>query len=655
MTTPQTDFPLSYDNWYAARLFLEAGHPAADILRRLGIDVTAWRAINDLYSMLKYAGTSWVASAWARQGHRDPAHDRELMARLLAGGSVPAFAAPEPFSLRAVLNAVRQWVERDPHIGPFTDAEWTAVYLCERGFPTVRYVHDGQRVLCDGFPLRNSKGEPLDGIDPLTFRALGDRWFRDAARVYGQGETPTKLFWFVVRGAHADSFEVLNERHAADRAAGYYITNRRFPTADPGTFQVVGYHYGSGQKPGFHIKESHYAKDSSKVYAYGQVIEGAHAPSFEAIGSEGKYFADVHRIYWERTPIADADRASFQACGPGQYTAFDIHRPYWRGQPASVDQEFDHWSEFFEQNPEVEDSWWHRERARRARAGASMAGTKALTPLGGPYLSDGERVFVRISRRSEEEAAPVSLDHFDLPSFRHVVDVFAADRSGLRHVQPGYEEYGSPPIVGADPDSFGALGHGWYRDKRQAYFLDMHELRIVKADMGTFVYMDSVYARDAKGLIVEGVRKRDIADAADVRPLGGRYARQGAQILYRGKAIGRTGAVDVDTARGVHPDVLIDAQGHMLLGTRYRKPIGVDAASLRFLDPHFAVDDHHVYALEWDRFWRIDGVDRASFQVDGARQAHDARGVLRFDAQAREWKHVSGMNDAGSTDAHSRS
>jgi len=87
----------------------------------------------------------------------------------------------------------------------------------------------------------------------------------------------------------------------------------------------------------------------------------------------------------------------------------------------------------------------------------------------------------------------------------------------------------------------------------------------------------SVYARDAKGLIVEGVRKRDIAAAADVRPIGGRYARKGAQILYRGKALARTGTVDVDTARGVHSDVLIDAQGHMLLGMRYRRLIGVDA------------------------------------------------------------------------------
>ena len=83
--------------------------------------------------------------------------------------------------------------------------------------------------------------------------------------------------------------------------------------------------------------------------------------------------------------------------------------------------------------------------------------------------------------------------------------------------------------------------------------------------------------RDAKGLIVECVRKRDIAAAADARPIGGRYARKGAQILCRGKALARTGTVDVDAARGVHSDVLIDAQGHMLLGMRYRKPIGVDA------------------------------------------------------------------------------
>lgn len=159
----------------------------------------------------------------------------------------------------------------------------------------------------------------------------------------------------------------------------------------------------------------------------------------------------------------------------------------------------------------------------------------------------------------------------------------------------------------------------------------------------------SVYARDAKGLIVEGVRKRDIAAAADVRLIGGRYARKGAQILYRGKALARTGAVDVDTARGVHSDVLIDAQGHMLLGMRYRRLIGVDAeacaSSIRTLLSTTGM------SMRWSGTGS--GVSTAwtaqAFR-SMARGRRDAKGALRFDAQAREWKHVSGARDAGEPD-----
>ncbi|MXN51777.1 hypothetical protein GR158_11660 [Shinella sp. AETb1-6] len=615
-------FPLPYAHWYAASLFADVGRPAREILSRLGIDAARWQNCNNRYGQLHFANTGWVAGAYAREGLPEPEHDRALFDHLTEHDGID-LPVPEPFSMRRELGTLRRAVEANPRIGPFSDVDWVAHYICERRFPVIRYVHDGSHVCVDGAPIADRKGVPLAGLDPLTFRQLGDRWFCDAKRVYGQGETPTKIFWFVARGADPESFTVLNERYGADKAAGFYITNLRLPMAEPGTFEIVSYYYGRGQKPGIHVDESHYAKDSRKVYAYGVEIKGADAPSFHAIGDEGRYFADRNRIYWENRPIPEADRQSFTcASEAGQYCAYDKDRPFSRGEPKSVSAEFEHWSRYFESHPELTGTWWHREKARRERGAADAA---ELVPMGGPYFSDGSRVLVRPAR--PHDGAWVSLDHFDHDSLRHIVDVFAEDRHGLRYFEPGMERYGCSPVKGADAASFERVSGPWFRDRRQAYYFDstapMPALVIVKADLKSFEVLGGAYARDAKGLIVEGVRKRGIDDPDAVEALGCTFARMGETLLYRGKPVTRPGKVDPATARGVHEQLLIDAEGHMLFGGSYRKPLpGIDPATLTFLNRIFAADVRHVYALTDSGLVACPEVDRTRVHTLGHYAVH---------------------------------
>ena len=610
-------FPLPYAHWYAANLFLDAGYSRSEILSRLGVEDGRWRSANERYSQLHFAHTSWVTAAYSSNGLGEPEHDQTLFDHLTAHDGID-LGVLEPFSMRRELERRRRKVEENPRIGPFADVDWVAHYICERRFPTIRYVHNGTHVFADGAPICDRKGVLLAGVDPQSFRQLSDRWFRDDDHVYGQGETPTKIFWFIVRGADADSFTVRNERYGADKAAGYYITNRRLPTEEPGTFGIVGYYFGRGQKPGIHVQQSHYAKDSRRVYACGIEIEGADAPSFHAIGDEGKYFADRNRVYWERTSIPGADRASFTcASEAGQYRAYDKERPYHAGQPQSVTSEFDHWRGFFEAHPEITDTWWHRELARRELA---LCTNDQPVPVGGPYFSDGSRIMVRPD--NPRDGQWLSLDHFDQPSFRHLVDVFGQDRHGLRYFTPGQERYGHAPVKGADPASFEQIDGPWFRDKGQVYYLDskapMPELAVVKADLDSFEVLGDAYARDANGLIVEGVRKRGIADAASVQALGHSFARMGDTLLYQGKPITRPGKVDPSSARGVHAQLLIDRKGHMLFGRSYRKPIpGIDPATLSFLNQVFAVDARHVYAMTDAGLVLCAEIDRKHLVQDG--------------------------------------
>jgi len=573
-------FPILYAHWYAARLYIEAGVAAADVLGRLRITQADWDTCQERYCQLHFADTGWVAYAFERAGLSAPEDDRDLY-QLLTGSPAPA-----SFGMREALATIRHRVEADPKIGPFAGVGWVAEYLCERHFPTIRYIYNGGQVCVDGMPLQTKTGKVIDGIDPTGFCKLGERWFTDGKRVYGQGETPTTRHWFVMRGADPVTFRVLNERYGADKDAGYYITNLRLSGGDPESFEVIAYPYGTPHE--LHVTQSHYAKDSHKVYGYGVEIDGADASSFVPLGVEGKYFADKDRIYWERSPIQGADRASFTcAIEVGQYCAFDKDRVYYGGKVMSAATERADWEAYFKERPEITTTWWHEQ----AEAGDRRA-------IGGPFFSDGQRLWVRPQNTRREDW--VSLDYIDHESFEHVVDVFGIDRSGLRYVEPRLEMYERPAVKGADPASFERLGDGWYRCAKQAYFMNLtdpreyHRLVVVKADMDSFRVLGGVYAMDAKGLIVEGVRKRDI-DAAAVEPIGGMFARLGDTVLFRGKVVKKTGGLDLTTARSPSPRLLIDGAGRMLLGSRYRKPVvGMNAAALRFITPYFATDDRQL-------------------------------------------------------------
>jgi len=241
-----------------------------------------------------------------------------------------------------------------------------------------------------------------------------------------------------------------------------------------------------------------------------------------------------------------------------------------------------------------------------------------LLSIGGPYYSDGERVWIR----TEDGKHFLALNDFDLRSFHHIVDRFAVDRAGLRFspTAVGDSVCGNDSIVvGGDPDTFIAVSDCWYIDSRQAYYVDPRGwLVLTKIDSQSFELIGGPYARDAKGLIYAGVRKRNITTPESVVSLGYWYARMGPHILYEGKIIANIGAINVATARAVWDDVLIDDGGHYLLGSRYRKPVpGLDPGSIQFLTYTFAVDKQNVYART-QKIIYCELADHASVRVESS-------------------------------------
>ncbi len=158
--------------------------------------------------------------------------------------------------------------------------------------------------------------------------------------------------------------------------------------------------------------------------------------------------------------------------------------------------------------------------------------------------------------------------------------------------------------------------------------------------------LGGAYARDANGLIVEGARKRNIDDAAAVKALGHTFARMGETLLYRGKPVAKPGKIDPDTARGVHDQLLIDANGHMLFRGTYRKPIAdLDPATLTFLNRAFAVDAHHAYALTDSGLLFCGEIDRDLVQPAGPYAVRVAK--TRFHVSSGQLKRMPLEDDGG--------
>jgi hypothetical protein len=259
--------------------------------------------------------------------------------------------------------------------------------------------------------------------------------------------------------------------------------------------------------------------------------------------------------------------------------------------------------------------------------------TDELIPLGGPFYSDGERVW----GRSQYGYPYYALNHIDLTTFRHLVDSFGADALGLRyyvegsHGIPSSQDHGL--IEGSDPATFELIGQHWYRDSHQAYYFESEKIHaypiVVKTDVATLEHIGGAYARDARHLFCAGIRKRSIADPASVASLGGRYARIGTHILYEGKIVTRPGRIDVETARAAWDDLLIDETGHMLFGKNYRKPLKtLDAKSFRFLTQFFAVDDDCVYVRSNTNLVVCELADRASVQAAPPLRIRDKYGLI---------------------------
>lgn len=601
----QGPFPISYATWAAADLFLAAGYPARDIHRLLSLDAQSYAAIEACYEWLHISKLWWRRG---KPGQIDLETSEDLLRKIAPDADSHLAQAGDQFSLSRYCDEVRFAVYQSPYLGPFAHLDWPAYFIGDHyRASAARYAHNGEQVFLFRQPLWDKQGKPISHIDASSFRLLGDRWMRDVHRVYAQGEANQAEYFYIVDGADPDSFIELNQRYARDKQAMYYVTNKRLRSKSPDALRIIPNHRtpAVGSRAGSLVDDYHQslvAADREHVYSAGSKLQDADPATFRHLADTGYYRDDQH-VWYEKWPLIGVDPMTFVVRPGSKWDACDSRTPYCQHEPVSSSAEFERWADFFSTHPELDDWWWHREARRRSVQ-------VELHAIGPGYWSDGERI---LAEHYDEKQL---LDGESATDFVLLGDGYARGKQVYRWFESGGGRVVC--LTGADPASLHIFpAHNWCRDKRQAWWGDKR----VKIDPDSFEVLDQHYARDAKGLLCNGVRKK-VASAELLLAIGGGYARIGPNILWHGKEV-RHGALSADSARSVGHELLIDAAGHWMLRGQYRKPIA-DGPSFRHLDGDFFVDRERVFHLDWYGLRHVDGADPASFTVLGSRAGRDA-------------------------------
>ena len=368
--------PLPYDLYVAAHLYLSSGRREDEVLGRLGLSPTAWRRLDDMYLSLLHDGDP----SRLRPLHEEWPHlsSEHLVAALV--GPRWHFHDGLPATDDALFG-IREKVLAQPRIGPFAEVDWIAVRIVDDPVAWLRYYsRDDEKVFFRGQPLADRGGAP-HALDAATFRHVGGRWYTDGRLVLGQGELRGpryQLYWWVLEGADAGSFQALNLRYAKDAHRAWYITGKTIRTKSPAAFEIVpdlqlNWVTGSAKPV---VAESLLARDAEHVYSYGARVRLADPARFRALGLD--YFSDGIRVWREdgKILVEDADGASFLVPSPsdppiegtGGRTATDRTRPWERGEPRKPEAQFEFWRAYFVAHPELKEYWWWRLAAQRESA-----------------------------------------------------------------------------------------------------------------------------------------------------------------------------------------------------------------------------------------------------------------------------------------------
>ena len=432
------------------------------------------------------------------------------------------------------------------------------------------------------------KVEVLDtkGIDIPSFEFFGDsynKYFKDKDNIFFLNDKDNKMEFEKLAAVNPKTFEIIDDYFARDDKNVYFF-NKKVIGVDAKTFEEVGYDIVK-DKNGLHILID---SNETEIKTKNLKADGIDLRTLKKL--DNGYFKDKNNIYYGLSgnlyKIKNADLQTFEV----------LNSPY----SSSV-----------------------------------------------YFAKDKNNVYYNGKK----------LDGIVPNDFEQIQSYFIKDKNGIYKFEEGENEQDlkiTPINAKIDFKNLKELDWKYFGDDKNIYYFDEDSFKKVdKADINSFERIDfTAFFKDKNNVYYEGEKIEGI-DMNSIEVINGMCIKDKNSVFYEGKKLRNISPNNFNIFDGgiSYDKILVDKNGaYKLLENENQKDkiIPLDSKNIdlktleRFDTPmdgsNYFKDKNGVYFLNGEKFMKIDGADRDSFDVTmGGKYGKDKNNVY-FEGKRMEGK-----------------
>ena len=434
------------------------------------------------------------------------------------------------------------------------------------------------------------KVEVLDtkGVDIPSFEFFGDsynKYFKDKDNIYFLNDKDDKMEFEKLAGANLKTFEIIDDYFARDDKNVYFF-NKKVIGVDAKTFEEVDYDIVK-DKNGLHILID---SNETEIKTKNLKADGIDLKTLKKL--DNGYFKDKNNIYYGLSgnlyKIKNADLQTFEV----------LNSPY----SSSV-----------------------------------------------YFAKDKNNVYYNGKK----------LDGIVPNDFEQIQSYFIKDKNGIYKFEEGENEQDLkiiPINAKIDFKNLKELDWKYFRDDKNIYYFDEDSFKKVdKADINSFGQIDYTgFFKDKNNVYYEGEKIEGI-DVNSIEVINGMCIKDKNSVFYEGKKLRNISPNNFNIFDGgiSYDKILVDKNGaYKLLENENQKdkikiiPLdskNIDLKTLERIDSpidssNYFKDKNGVYFLNGEKFVKINGADRDSFEVTMSGKYGKDRNNVYFEGKKMEGK-----------------
>ena len=436
------------------------------------------------------------------------------------------------------------------------------------------------------------KVEVLDtkGVDIPSFEFLGDsynKYYKDKNNIYFLNDRDDKMKLEKLAGANLKTFEIMDGNFARDDK-NLYIFEYKVDGIDPKTFEALNYEMIKDKNGVYFLENISEENENSEIKTKKLNLKGLDLRSFKKVDDSDYYFKDKNSIYYEDSG--------------------NLHK-------------------------------------------IESADLKTFKDLDYNFAKDKNNIYYKNKK----------LDGIDAASFEKIEFNFIKDKNRLYKIDEDEEknEIKLIPInEKVNLENFEEIGGNYYKDDKNLYYFGENEFKKMEgADPNSFKYDNENYtfiAKDKNNVYFEGEKVKGI-DVKSAEGIDGLWIKDKNSVFYRGKKLEKISSNNFNYFDGgiSYDKILIDKNGsYKLLENENQKDkikiIPLDSKNIdlktleRFDTPmdgsNYFKDKNGVYFLNGEKFVKINGADRDSFEVTMSGKYGKDKNNVYFEGKRMEGK-----------------